>query len=318
MQRSLRPLTNVLRRRSEGSGAAAPVDDRRRRRTVVAVGGALALHVAVLLMVLAWKAPAVLPGLSVQPVSLVSGPGPAFVPLTIATPSPPAALAPPTPAPPAASAAPAEPPPADAVAGPAAVTPSIDPAGATLAKATPIVPPKDVLALVVDVLRGGPPPASTAAAPPPPAPAAAPAVPPMAPLMGAPMAASTAVGGGKTCQIFEALQSVLQTSPAVRDALPRIPPQARSVANAVMLWDGRWQDEAGLGGPAAVEPVEQAVLATIAAASPACQAELVRGPRLIPVGDARNVMVLAFGSGEWRWGDLLANAPSAPLPIAAR
>jgi hypothetical protein len=131
-----------------------------------------------------------------------------------------------------------------------------------------------------------------------------------APETSAPAAlADAASAGGKACQILDWLQGVLRTNDQVRRALPLIPRRSRSVANAVMLWDKGWVDGASLGGPAAVEPIHAVILQTIQAAPASCQMEIVRGPRLILVGDADGATVLAFGSGEWRWGDLLAARP---------
>jgi hypothetical protein len=120
--------------------------------------------------------------------------------------------------------------------------------------------------------------------------------------------------GGKSCQIFEVLQTMLKTSDEVGRALPLIPAQARSVANAVLLWDGHWVDASTVGGPASLAPIQSTVLLAVAAAPPTCQAELVRGPRLITVGDTRDTTVLAFGSGEWRWGDILTS-PHPPQSV---
>jgi len=286
MLRVLSPLT-ALQRRPLGFAADAPSsnrtgDRRRRSKTLGAVGIALTLHAILLVMVLSWKAPALMSGLAAEQVSLVSVPG--LVTAPMAKPAPKPQLQPP-----------------QVSTAPSNSIPPPDEAGASIRQTVRFDPPKDVVSVVVDILLGGSPPASAVATG---APAAA--IAPAA--LGAPV-------GGKACQILEALQSTLQTSEPVRRALALIPPRARSVANAVMLWDGRWQDETALGGPAAVAPVEQAVLQTISAAPPGCQSELVRGPRLITIGDTRNTTVLAFGSGEWRWGDLLAAAPvgvSAP------
>jgi hypothetical protein len=55
------------------------------------------------------------------------------------------------------------------------------------------------------------------------------------------LAALTAGGGdGDSCGLAAGLQSALQGDNAVRAAVARIPREAKSVAGAIQLWDGRW------------------------------------------------------------------------------
>ena len=77
-----------------------------------------------------------------------------------------------------------------------------------------------------------------------------------------------------------------------------------NLPSIVMIWDGGWADPPAIGGPQALDPIQTGVLQTVLSAPPVCQSEIVRGPRLIVVGDEHDSTVLAFGSGEWRWGDL--------------
>ena len=123
-------------------------------------------------------------------------------------------------------------------------------------------------------------------------------------------------GGGKHCDILGSLQSFFQNDRIVRAGIAIIPARARSVANAVMIWDGVWADPASLGGAPALEPIQKGLLDIVLASPPDCQAEIVRGPRLIVVGDQRDSTVLAFGSGEWRWADLVQD--KQPPQLAQR
>ncbi len=139
----------------------------------------------------------------------------------------------------------------------------------------------------------------------------APAPPPASASMATDIAATGGgdlAGGARRCEIFDVIQHALQTSPAVRAAVAIIPPKARSVANAVMIWDGGWATPESMGGPPALDPIRSAVLDGVAQAPPTCQDDIVRGPRLIAVGDVHSTTVLAFGSGEWRWSDLTRTA----------
>jgi hypothetical protein len=118
------------------------------------------------------------------------------------------------------------------------------------------------------------------------------------------MPAQTA--GGARCQLLENLKFGLQSNNAVKAALLLIPKKSLSVANAILLWNGRWIDEADVGGAAVLDPIQQAVAQTVSLTPPDCQSELLHGPRFIALGDAHDTMVLAFGSADWRWSDLLA------------
>ena len=74
---------------------------------------------------------------------------------------------------------------------------------------------------------------------------------------------------GNSCQIEASLQASLQGSREAKTALSQIPAGSRSVANAILLWDGRWIDSSSVGGLAAFGPVEQAIAEVINQASPA-------------------------------------------------
>jgi hypothetical protein len=116
-------------------------------------------------------------------------------------------------------------------------------------------------------------------------------------------AASTA--GGHACDVGAWLQSALQADPSVRLALTTIPRSSRSVANAIMLWDSHWTPQP-MPAVAGVSALRSAMMVGVRSAPVECQTQLVRGPELIALTDANGTTLLAVGSGEWRWGDLLA------------
>lgn len=119
------------------------------------------------------------------------------------------------------------------------------------------------------------------------------------------VAAASSGASGQTCLLTAWLQQALQADPQVRAALAGIPKPARSVANAIMLWDGGWVGPR-LSASAGVTAIRMAVIAGIRSAPAACQAQVVRGPELIMLTEGGESTILAIGSGEWRWGDLLA------------
>lgn len=110
--------------------------------------------------------------------------------------------------------------------------------------------------------------------------------------------------GGEDCGLEEGLRQALQRDPAVQAALTRTPPSARSVANAVMVWDGRWVSRRELHA-SALEPVRRTIVAKVESATPACRQALNQGPRFITISGAADTTVLAVGSGAWRWSQLL-------------
>lgn len=142
-----------------------------------------------------------------------------------------------------------------------------------------------------------------AAAPPPPAPRALPV-----PIeVAAPSFETEAVMPPGGCAMTDHLQSELRQDVAALAAVARIPRAARTVANVVTLWSGDWVAARPLGGAEVLAPIRAAVVAAVRAAPAACRAEAIMGPRLVFVTDAtlETAIVLAFGSGRWRWDDLV-------------
>lgn len=116
-------------------------------------------------------------------------------------------------------------------------------------------------------------------------------------------------GGGSDlagCALTGAIHAALQAE-APRAALARIPERRRSVAGAVMLWDGGWVRSGALADARVARPIRDAIVEAVRAAEPACAATPVSGPVLLLVPDAGGAMVLVLGSGTWRWADLAAD-----------
>jgi hypothetical protein len=125
-------------------------------------------------------------------------------------------------------------------------------------------------------------------------------------------AAQADAGSAAACEIGGALQTALQASQPVQVALERVPRAAKSVANAIMLWDGRWVDATSVGGDTAIGPVKTAILQGVLSATPGCQQQPVTGPRFITVTNGPSTTLLAVGSGVWRWADLLDGSVAMP------
>lgn len=116
--------------------------------------------------------------------------------------------------------------------------------------------------------------------------------------------AETSSGSG--CSVSDQVQATLRASTEVHAALDRIPRAARSVADAVLLWNGRWIDPSAVGGSAAIEPIRAAVAAVVQTATPDCRTAQLTGPRFMYVPLASGDRILAFGSGNWTWAEVAA------------
>ncbi len=121
--------------------------------------------------------------------------------------------------------------------------------------------------------------------------------------------ASLAQAAGDACDLTAPVQEALRTDPAIQSVLATIPRPSRSVANALMIWDAGWLAFGDGQAAAARDMIRDAIAGLIAAAPEECRAQPQGGPRLLilPVGDHETI-VLALGSGEWRWQDLLDTA----------
>lgn len=104
------------------------------------------------------------------------------------------------------------------------------------------------------------------------------------------------------CNLTQTLSGVLAQSPAVRLGLDELPLEQRSVANAVMLWDGQWPGDTRIGGKAVLRAL---LVKAVSTAQPPCLTAQQRGPALFLIPDNDRTVVLAVGSGLWTWGDLL-------------
>lgn len=123
---------------------------------------------------------------------------------------------------------------------------------------------------------------------------------------------------GGACDLSGPVQAALQASSDVAQGLPTIAASQRSVANAVMLWDGTWTAAIDRLPPVALQAIRTAVTQTLSLASEQCRAQEQAGPRLLYLPGADATTVLVLGSGQWRWQDVAdtAVAPDEPQAVA--
>lgn len=113
-----------------------------------------------------------------------------------------------------------------------------------------------------------------------------------------------AVPSGSGCALTSAVETSLRSSTAVGAALQQMPRGVRSVADAVLLWDGHWIEAASVGGDDALTPIRQAVAKAVREAPADCRDAAVTGPRMLYVATSDGMRVLAFGSGSWSWAQV--------------
>jgi hypothetical protein len=85
-----------------------------------------------------------------------------------------------------------------------------------------------------------------------------------------------------------------------------------------MVWNANWVMPDTSLQPAAFDDIRDVVATTVAAASEACRVQPQGGPRLILLPGTTENVVLALGSGTWRWQDVLdtARLSDAQLQVA--
>jgi hypothetical protein len=111
-------------------------------------------------------------------------------------------------------------------------------------------------------------------------------------------AVETASSGlnGETCQIASAIQADLLIDETARAELGALPLDARSVANAIVLWTG---------APEYVEPILPAtdflILKRLGTVPAQCLDIDQTGPDFVYVMVDNRTISIAIGSGKWRW-----------------
>ena len=115
------------------------------------------------------------------------------------------------------------------------------------------------------------------------------------------------------CSTLDQIGKLLNADPVAVAAVLGAPPENRSIADAVIVWNAGWSEIAR--DPAApLGPARALLERSLEAVPDDCLAEEVVGPRLVPVVAGENrMMFVVIGSGTWRWSDLLLDPlPSVP------
>lgn len=130
-------------------------------------------------------------------------------------------------------------------------------------------------------------------------------------------------GATGACSTPQVVLDALLLDQVALDALRNSPPETRSVAEAVVMWNEGWTPFA-LNDVSPLRAVRINIERSLASLEDACLDEPVTGPRLLPVPDAteQGTILIVLGSGVWTWRRLI-NAPpmmstdgAGLLPIA--
>ena len=119
---------------------------------------------------------------------------------------------------------------------------------------------------------------------------------------------------GEACPLAMWIQDALRAEPGVTAGLSVIPRQSRSVANAIMLWDGDWVAAKQPAAEAGLAPIRAAIVAGVEAAPASCREQRLNGPLLITLIGERDTTLLVIGSGEWKWADVQPAVQPEPEP----
>jgi len=145
---------------------------------------------------------------------------------------------------------------------------------------------------------------------PPPVPAAPVALPASvaAPAATAGDPAAATAGGG--CDLASHLRDAILSDEPAMGALAALQGEARTAADAVMLWDGKWLGDDSSTLAAQLAPLRAVIDQALKSATPQCAAATMTGPQFIAIPAAGRTTMLVIGSGQWRWRDLFPPEPT--------
>lgn len=130
-------------------------------------------------------------------------------------------------------------------------------------------------------------------------------------------------GASGVCSTENLVLDALLLDQLALNAIRTSPPELRSIAGAIVIWNEGWNPIA-LDPNSPLHSVRMNVEKTLASVAPACLEDPVAGPRLLPIPDASGTQTIfvVVGSGSWTWGALLAPpllpiAPAIPMSPAA-
>lgn len=111
------------------------------------------------------------------------------------------------------------------------------------------------------------------------------------------------------CSTLDVVARALVEDPAAVRSVLHSPPEIRSIAEAVVIWNAGWSPAAkSLNAP--LGPARAIIERSLSAIDETCLDEPLAGPRLVAIPADPGTMFLVFGSGQWTWRDI-TRAPKA-------
>lgn len=116
------------------------------------------------------------------------------------------------------------------------------------------------------------------------------------------------IGPAGQCATLDVLTKAIVTDPPAVDAIINAPPETRSIAEAIVMWNTGWSSAASTT-KSPLTPARMVVEHSLESVEDNCLDEPIAGPRLIPipVADGQRTMFLVFGSGNWTWRELVSD-----------
>jgi len=119
------------------------------------------------------------------------------------------------------------------------------------------------------------------------------------------------------CATLDIVTKAIVADPLAVAAVVHAPPETRSIAEAIVLWNVGWSSAAS-AVDAPLGPARAIVELSLNSVEDGCLDEQIVGPRLVPVPvpDSQITVFLVFGSGTWTWRELVTD-PVYSQDIAA-
>ncbi len=126
-----------------------------------------------------------------------------------------------------------------------------------------------------------------------------------------PDSAAVAATSGQ-CATLDILRKALVADHLAVAAVIQAPPETRSIAEAIVMWNAGWSSAAS-APESPLGPARTVVEQSLVSVEDGCLDEPIVGPRLVPIGvpNSQSTMFLVFGSGHWTWRELVAGQAAA-------
>ncbi len=121
----------------------------------------------------------------------------------------------------------------------------------------------------------------------------------------------------EACSPLEAVTKAIADDAKAVSALNMVPRSERSISEVIVIWNAGWSPAVGNEG-ALLTPLRTNILHALSVFPSECLAQLVAGPRLVPISTELGTSFLAIGSGSWSWSQLFEPAIQSPtivLPV---